>query len=366
MQSTSAHTSSKPVTPLRVASWNVAKLGINPQDTARYAQIAAEIIDHLHAPHILAVQELTDDSGAANDGVTSATANAQRLIEALRTYGGMEYCYCDCAPENNKDGGEKGANIRNGFFYRPDRVALVTPQVSPKVLTGQAASIAADPEAMHLVNANPARIYPHTQEFEGARKPLIAHFRDRLPLADGMQDEYLITNIHLSANVKAFAGSPADEAQVGKLRRNQTKQVAQFLNQIGETLHAKQTKHMPHMMVVGDFNEHRAPSQGEAIATDEETPLSLLEKTGLWLASDWLPDDSYSSRSRDGTKSTIDHLLVSRSLRTRLAGIEQPRMTEQSHRSSDHNPIMVSISPTRLQQTEWIFSLGARGMATKR
>ena len=51
---------------------------------------------------------------------------AQMLIDAIVAAGGPTYVYVEIAPATpNSTGGEPGGNIRNGYFYNPDRVSLV-------------------------------------------------------------------------------------------------------------------------------------------------------------------------------------------------------------------------------------------------
>ena len=48
------------------------------------------------------------------------------LIDAIVAAGGPTYVYVEILPaEPNSTGGEPGGNIRNGYFYNPDRVSLV-------------------------------------------------------------------------------------------------------------------------------------------------------------------------------------------------------------------------------------------------
>ena len=74
---------------------------------------------NLRSPDIIAIEEMQDNSGPANDGVTASDLSWQRLIDAIVAAGGPAYDYRQIDPENNADGGAPGGNIRVGFLFRP-------------------------------------------------------------------------------------------------------------------------------------------------------------------------------------------------------------------------------------------------------
>ena len=116
---------------LTVGSFNVFNLDPNDDDKSadladgQFAAIADQIVHRLGAPDVLALQEVQDNSGAANDGTTSADQTAQTLIAAVAAAGGPSYEYADVAPPDGADGGQPGGNIRVAYLYQPGRVALI-------------------------------------------------------------------------------------------------------------------------------------------------------------------------------------------------------------------------------------------------
>ncbi|MBW7885936.1 MAG: S8 family serine peptidase, partial [Caldilineaceae bacterium] len=70
-----------------VASLNVANLGGNAADDA-YALQATLIVQHLGSPDILVLEEVGDNTGAVDDGITAAGLTFSRLITAVQTAGG--------------------------------------------------------------------------------------------------------------------------------------------------------------------------------------------------------------------------------------------------------------------------------------
>ena len=80
--------------------------------------------EKLKSPDIVALQEIQDDNGTTDDGVTLSEATLQKLVAAIELAGGPKYSYTYVAPENNEDGGQPGANIRQVFLYNASRVQL--------------------------------------------------------------------------------------------------------------------------------------------------------------------------------------------------------------------------------------------------
>ena len=71
---------------LAVASFNVENL--SPVDPpAKFARLAGLIVGNLRSPDVVAVQEIQDNDGPANSGVTDATLTFQQLIAAIQAAG---------------------------------------------------------------------------------------------------------------------------------------------------------------------------------------------------------------------------------------------------------------------------------------
>ena len=121
-------------TSLSMATFNVENL--DPTDT-KFDLLAANIVNNLRAPDIIAVQEIQDADGAGNGRDLSGNATAQELIDAIAAIGGGRYGYVEIAPATaNSTGGEPNGNIRNGFLYNIDRVSYV--EGSAELITGAA------------------------------------------------------------------------------------------------------------------------------------------------------------------------------------------------------------------------------------
>lgn len=108
---------------LSVATYNLENLDASDQ---KYDILGHDIVYNLNAPDIIAVQEMQDADGAGAGSNLSGVSNAQGLIDAIYAESGIAYVYVEIAPSvAGSTGGEPNGNIRNGYLYRPDRVALI-------------------------------------------------------------------------------------------------------------------------------------------------------------------------------------------------------------------------------------------------
>ena len=115
-----------------VASYNVLNLSPDGSDDNQRVTLAEQIVNHLGAPDVIALQEIQDNSGEVDDGVTDAGETLQALADAVVDAGGPLYAFFDVAPADGASGGVPGGNIRNAFLYNPrpgqaGRVRLTDP-----------------------------------------------------------------------------------------------------------------------------------------------------------------------------------------------------------------------------------------------
>ncbi len=334
---------------LRVASWNVSGLGQLFQNGApvdvRYPGIAKTIVHRLQAPHIIALQEMSVAMAGRDGRPVSADQTAKILIDAIKTAGGPEYRYCECAPIKNSNGGPHDTNIRCGFLYRPDRVELAAPIANPKAGTTPAHSLPAayvmkSPAGLRMLNHNPALIAPNADIFEGARKPLVAQFIDRMT-----GETFFITNVHLSAHYRKVHET-ADALKHLEARRLQQANVTlDFQTKLDRLISQLGERPTTHRIVLGDFNMPHTHHSNQEPALDA---VGIFEQHGMTLVS--APLQHNHIRRFGESLPPIDHVLVSATLQDRVVGLDEPSI--QSHKPSltDHNPIQLHIAPARIQE----------------
>jgi hypothetical protein len=73
------------------------------------------------------VQEIEDNNGSTDNGVTDASTTIGDLIAAITAAGGPAYSYTEIDPVNDQDGGTPGGNIRQVILYRTDTGLMLHP-----------------------------------------------------------------------------------------------------------------------------------------------------------------------------------------------------------------------------------------------
>jgi len=134
----------------------------------RFHTLANAVVTQAHVPDIVALQEIQDNDGAEMTLVVDASATYQGLVKAIKELCGVEYRWVDIPPEVGADGGQPGGSIRNGYLYHPERVELVK-------------------DSERLIGSDEVA-------FEGSRKPLVVHFREK---TTGY--ELVCINVHLAS-----------------------------------------------------------------------------------------------------------------------------------------------------------------------
>ena len=88
--------------------------------------VAKHIVEYLHMPDLLFVQEIQSDSGSRNNGVVSANKTLSTLVQAINRAAASHfgasgapfvYNFVNIPPKDNMDGGKPGSNIRVAYLY---------------------------------------------------------------------------------------------------------------------------------------------------------------------------------------------------------------------------------------------------------
>jgi uncharacterized protein len=157
---------------LAVATFNVENL--SPLDAPeKYARLASQIVRNLAAPDLVALEEIQDNSGPANDGVVAADRTLGSLVAAIRAQGGPRYRWRQIDPVDGRDGGQTGGNIRQAFLLRSDRGLSFVDRPGGDAST----SVAVLPTRRGpRLSVSPGRIDPGNPTFANSRKPLAGEF----------------------------------------------------------------------------------------------------------------------------------------------------------------------------------------------
>ena len=315
---------------LTVATFNVYNLSAR-NDESRFESVARTLVENLQSPDIVGLQEIQDDSGPADDGTVSAAQTLGRLVDAVVEIGGPRYEFRQIDPENNRDGGRPGSNIRVVFLFNPERVDFVD-----RGAAGPSDPVRwiSDGEGVRL-SASPGRLAPGAPSFNGmesrdfspSRKPLIGEFRF------GAQTLFIVNN-HWSSkggDMPVFGEVQPAVPRSEDQRSQQARQVADFVADL------LRQEPQAGIIVLGDLNDH-----------EYRSPLRILADTGLEnMVYQLPPRDRYTFNYR-GNSQTLDHILISRPLQERAAVridiVNCNADFADGNRASDHDPVMIELS----------------------
>jgi len=321
---------------LRIATLNVKNLDPNDADgdadlrNGRFDALGEVVARSLAAPAILALQEVQDGDGRADTGLVSAARTLSELTAAIQRAGGPLYkaidpgalspgdCFEACLDGrllgDARSGGQPGGNIRVVLLYDPERVERVPDSVRSLV----------DPIEQQSDPASP---------FFRARPPLVARFR-----VDGQ--ELTVVNVHLTSKSGSApllgALQPATELQEDRRvnagvdrRREQARVIADYVRQrLSQEPEAR-------IVVLGDFNEFEFVS-----------PLSQVLGQQLFNLTYALPRNERYSFIFEGNSASLDHILVTRSLRAgaRVDAVHvHCEFVDSPARGSDHDPVLARL-----------------------
>lgn len=193
---------------LTIADYNAENLAPN---STHMPSVIDQIITKLHTPDLIFLQEVQDNSGPTNDGVTSANITLSKLTQGIEQKSGVTYSFVEVAPVDGLDGGEPGGNIRCAYLYRPDVVELHKP--NPGGSTDENAVV--DGPA---IKYNPGRIGNSNANFEATRKPLVAMWKP----VKGTNKVFFTVNVHFSSKggSTGLHGDPRPPVNKGIEKRN--------------------------------------------------------------------------------------------------------------------------------------------------
>lgn len=169
---------------LTFGSYNVENL--DPSD-AHLPKIANHIVNYMKTPALIFLQEIQDNNGAKSDGTVDSNVTLSTLISEISKLSSVKYSFAVVNPENLKDGGEPGGNIRVAYLYNPTLLRLR--KANPGNAT-EANLVLPGAELKY----NPGRIDPLNPAFTASRKPLAAAWET----LDG-RNKFFTINVHFGS-----------------------------------------------------------------------------------------------------------------------------------------------------------------------
>ncbi len=300
---------------MTVATYNILNVSAaGGADDAQIAELAQQIVNNLNGPDVIALQEVQDDSGTADDGTVTADATLQAIVDAIAAAGGPTYTFFDVDPVDNTQGGVPGGNIRVAYLYNDARVDLV-------------------PGSVKALDA-----LPGFEPDVGVRVPLEAQFEFN-------GETVTLINNHLSSK---FGSSPVYGSVQPFINAGDAERTAQAaaLNDYVDALVDADPD--AKVVVLGDLNDF-----------EFSDPIRTLKGTGsdqvLFNQIDTVPasEDGYTFNF-EGNSQVLDHIMVTDALRDRVefdivhqnvdfgdAGSSNPAVVGEA--ASDHEPLLARI-----------------------
>lgn len=328
---------------LKVGSFNIENFEEQGDPYAKDVDIADIIVHNMSAPDVVIVVEMGDDYGstivyvnqdnayALPDGIVTSVLNFRAIVDSIKSVGGPQYDFRCIDPEENRDGGEPGTNIRVGFLFRMDTVEFVdaglptnhllttgtlttaAPESAWKVtfpstlataLAGTPTSVVRDPvDGKPALSQSPGRIIG--APFAGAtRKPLVGEFIHK---ATG--EKFFVIAAHLGSkrgDTPLYGEQQPPVFGSDARRAEQGKEIAKLVSQIIDIDPGA------NIVVGGDMNDFPWADSMRALS-GRDTGTRIL----------WSPSEEYMPRNEQfsyafrGNLQQIDHLYASYGL---LAG----------------------------------------------
>jgi predicted extracellular nuclease len=305
---------------LAIATFNLENT--SPRErAAKVARLAETIVDRMGGPDLLAIEELQDDSGSADDGVVTGGQTARVLIDAIQGAGGPAYEYREIAPVNNQDGGEPGGNIRVAFLFRTDRGLAFEDHPGGDATTPVA--ITGDADGVHL-SASPGRVQPDSPAWTDSRKPLAGEITFR-------GQRVVVVGCH-------FVSKRGDQPTFGRFQpparasELQRTEQARIVNSFVRDLLAAEPA--ANVVVLGDLND--GPSSSTLAELKGEQLTNLIET---------LPEPERYSYVFGGQSEAIDQILVSPSLLSAAPTVDVVHVNaELIGGVSDHDPVLARFT----------------------
>ena len=310
-------TRSQDLDQLAIATFNVENLAPDSGE-AKFDALAARIVDNLAAPDIVALMEVQDNDGATNDGVVDASLTLNMLSEAIVAAGGPRYSFRQIDPQDGRDGGQPGGNIRVALLFNPMRVSFVDRAGGTATTPVAVVETAGAPQ----LTSSPGRVDPSNVAFIDSRKPLAG--------------EFLFHDHKLFVIANHFKSKRGDQPLFGQFqpptpvsepqRLLQARAVHDFVRRILE-IDAD-----ANVVVLGDLNDF------------EFSPvLATLRASVLTNLTERMPAAQRYTYIFDGNSQALDHILISPHLLPHSEVDIVHVNAEFADQASDHDPIVARV-----------------------
>ena len=307
---------------LTVATYNVENLA--PGDTdAKYSHLGAGVVTNLRSPDVVTLEEIQDNSGAANDGTVAAEVTLGKLAAAITAAGGPAYTWSGIDPVDGRDGGQPGGNIRVAFLYNAARVTLAP---GTKGDSTTAVTALTTPDGTAGLSLNPGRVDPTNPAWTSSRKPLAGEFVFRGKKVIVVANHFNSKGGDQSADGRFQPPDRSSEVQRG--------QQATVLNTFVKQVLAADPR--ANIVIAGDLNDYQFSPSMQRL-TDNGATLTDLISTR--------PANERYTYVFNGASQVLDHILLSKAVTDAEYDVVHVN-AEFSVQSSDHDPQVTRIRPS--------------------
>ena len=306
---------------LTIASYNLNNFS-RFDKSSRINKVGCQIVKILKSPDILILNEVLDDSGTQDDGITSADQTLKILVKSIADCGGPVYRFSDSPPVDGMDGGVNGGNIRTVVIYKDnDELFLEKPDDSSTGLKLK--------NNQFRIQNNPLRLFEDDTAFLGTRKPTIWLFNWK-------NEQFLVMGLHL---ISQSTNSP-DWGDIHPIiTPDQEKREKQAIL-INEYLSQKSfLQPEPNIIILGDFNDY----------SWSNTLKVLHDNQNFVLLSNEQPEEDY-SYIHQGNAFQFDYAFVNKMLSSRVSMFTIPHINSiinSEDQVSDHDPLLFAILPLK-------------------
>ncbi|WP_116246051.1 endonuclease/exonuclease/phosphatase family protein [Nocardiopsis sp. FIRDI 009] len=296
-----------------IATYNVENLD-GADDQAKFDELARGIVDYLGSPDIIGLEEIQDDNGPVDDGTVDADLTLRRLTRAIHEQGGPRYAWRQISPEDGRDGGQPGGNIRNVFLFDPRHVRFVDAGEPDATADTEVLEGPRGPE----LSVSPGRIAPEDEAWESSRKPLVGHFRVR------GRDLFVVTNhFNSKGGDHSLHGVVQPPERSSEVQRNAQ---ARLVREFTDELFAVDPD--ANVVVMGDLNDFPFSPTLDILTGDGPLTNPMSD----------LPENERYNYVFDGNSQALDHILFNDALAGRM-DYEIVRINSEFHdQVSDHDP----------------------------
>ena len=147
----------------------------SPNDPpTKFAELADLVVDHLRSPDIIGLEEIQDDNGPTNDGITSAGVTLDTLVAAIAAAGGPDL---PVPPDRSRSTARTAANraATSGSASCSAPIAASRSSTVRVALDRRRSPWSTVPSGPQL-SASPGRVDPANPAWTTSRKPLAAEF----------------------------------------------------------------------------------------------------------------------------------------------------------------------------------------------